>query len=244
MQQPIFCTAGETEALHHARNQLIQWGYPVFSVPAKAATHLLLPVPSFDSPGMIKGGRSLDEILPYFSPQITIFGGNLGQLPCSSVDFLKDEYYLGENAQITAQCTLSILQQQCHLKNAAVLVIGWGRIGKRLLPLLQAEGAAVTVALRKEAALLDLCSGGQDAVKIGTWCPAKYDIIINTAPAPVLDERETNPNAFLLDLASTPGIVGERVLWARGLPNRYAPEASGILIAKTALRYALGKENL
>lgn len=244
MQQPIFCTVGETEALHHARNQLVQWGYPVFSAPTKATTHLLLPVPSFESAGVVKGGGSLDEILSHFSPQITVFGGNLGQLPCSSVDFLKDEYYLGENAQITAQCTLSILQQRCQLQNAAVLVIGWGRIGKRLLPLLQAEGAAVTVALRAENALHELRSAGQNAIKIGSWCPADYDIIINTAPAPVLDEKQTDSNAFLLDLASIQGIIGERSLWARGLPNRYAPEASGILIAKTALRYALGKENL
>ena len=47
-----------------------------------------------------------------------------------------------------------------------------------------------------------------------------------------------------MDLASVRGISGDRVIWARGLPNQDAPEESGMLIAKTALRFALGKELL
>ena len=45
----------------------------------------------------------------------------------------------------------------------------------------------------------------------------------------------------LMDLASSPGIDGENVLWARGLPGKIAPESSGELIAKTVMR--LWEEN-
>ena len=72
--------------------------------------------------------------------------------------------------------------------------------------------------------------------------PDKYHIIYNTAPTPVLDQEDAHPEALLIDLASRRGIGGDRVLWARGLPNQMMPEASGMLMAKTALRFALRKE--
>jgi hypothetical protein len=39
-----------------------------------------------------------------------------------------------------------------------------------------------------------------------------------------------------IDLASHRGIEGEDVIWARGLPGKDAPESSGKLIVKTAIR--------
>ena len=45
-----------------------------------------------------------------------------------------------------------------------------------------------------------------------------------------------------MDLASVRGIAGDRVDHALALPGKDAPQESGNLIAKTALRYALGKE--
>lgn len=244
MQQPIFYTLGDTDALRHAKNNLQQWGYTVSPIPSSHVTHLILPVPSFDQPGIIKGGQMLKEILMHLPENITIFGGNLPTLPYRQVDFLQDEFYLWENAQITAQCALKILQQHCTLVDASVLVIGWGRIGKHLLSLLTKSGASVTMAVRNESDCLKLQSLGEAAVLTSQWEPYRYDIIINTAPAPLLDESETKSQAFLMDLASVQGIRGSHVLWARGLPNRDMPEKSGILIAKTVLRYALGKENL
>ncbi len=244
MQQPVFYTFGDTDALRHAKNNLQQWGYTVSPIPSSHVTHLVLPVPSFDKPGIIKGGQILKEILMHLPENITVFGGNLPTLPYRQVDFLQDEFYLRENAQITAQCALKILQQHRSLADASVLVIGWGRIGKHLLSLLTKAGASVTMAVRKESDYLNLQSLGETAVLISQWEPCRYDIIINTAPAPLLDESETRSQAFLMDLASVQGIRGSRVLWARGLPNKDMPEKSGVLIAKTALRYALGKENI
>jgi hypothetical protein len=60
----------------------------------------------------------------------------------------------------------------------------------------------------------------------------------------MLDQTHAKMDTLLMDLASVQGIVGDRVIWARGLPNLDAPEESGLLMAKTALRFALEKESI
>lgn len=243
MKQPVFCTAGDTAALRNARNFLQKLGYTVSAEPSAAVTHLLLPVPSLEADGTIKGGQRLEDSLKTLPEDVTVLGGNLPILPCRQVDFLQDEFYLGENAAITAQCTVRLIQQHRDMiSGSAALIIGWGRIGKRLAPMLKELGADVTVAARKQADLTAASELGYGTIEAATWNAQRYDMIINTAPAPIMDQQEARADALLIDLASVKGIAGDRVIWARGLPNKEAPDASGILIAKTALRYALRKE--
>lgn len=234
MEQIIFSTYGQSPALSHARNCLESWGYAVSPDPAKA-THLLLPVPSFDDQGNIKGGGSLPKI----RESATVLGGNLQPLQGKKADFLQDPYYLEENAAITARCAMKYAPIR---PGVAVLLIGWGRIGKHLAQLLRRAGADVTVAVRKEEHLQALTRLGFQAVYLRQMKPRQYDIVFNTAPASVLFSGECKEDAVLIDLASVSGIFGKGVIRARGLPGKDAPEESGALIAKTALRYALGKE--
>ena len=186
------------------------------------------------------------DLLSQLPANITIFGGNLNQPVFSAyrcVDLLQDEAYLWKNAAITAHCALKILQQHAgDLAVPEILLIGSLRIVKRLLSLLSAQNALVSVAVRKSSDAQALGQLGYTALIPPQWDLIQYNIIINTAPTLLFSESAANPAAFLLDLASTRGIEGKRVIWARGLPNRDAPDASGLLIAKTALRYALGKE--
>ena len=71
-----------------------------------------------------------------------------------------------------------------------------------------------------------------------------YDLIFNTVPALVLDQRllaETREDCVILDLASAPGGIdleeagslGLRVLSAPSIPGRMSPKASGELIKET-----------
>lgn len=244
LKQPIFYTAGDSPALVYARNCLTGWGYDVSPIPTDHVTHLLLPVPSFASPGILRGGRALHDVLKDLEAQVTIIGGNLPSLPYQTVDLLKDEYYLTENAAITAHCALKRLLQSYPgtLQHKPVLIIGWGRIGKYLASLLRCLGADVTVAARKEADRYALRRQQYRVTEPKSWDPQQYTIIINTAPAPLLHQDEAGEDALLMDLASARGILGDRVDHALALPGRDAPEESGELIAKTALRYALGKE--
>lgn len=244
MKQPIFYTAGDSPALLHARNCLAGWGYDVSPIPSDHVTHLLLPVPSFQEPGVLKGGRPLQQVLKDLPENITIIGGHLPKLPYRAVDLLEDEYYLAENAAITAHCALKriMVQHAGILQHVPVLIIGWGRIGKHLAALMRSLGADVTVAARKEADRYGLKRQQYQAVEPGKWDLKKYSIIINTAPAPVMTQEEANPKALLMDLASVRGIAGDRVDHALALPGKDAPAESGNLIAKTILRYALEKE--
>ena len=176
---------------------------------------------------------------------MTVFGGNLPAMSQKSIDLLEDEIYLAQNAAITAHCALAIAMENLPITpdGCKTLVIGWGRIGKCLAPLLKALGAKVTVAVRKESDLAILTATGYDAVNIGDIDGSRYRLIINTVPAPVFDGDAAVKDAVMIDLASKKGISGEHVLWARGLPGKDAPESSGTLIARTVLRY-LGKEQL
>lgn len=234
MDQIIFSTYGHSPALQYARNALTSWGYTV-SPDWKSATHLLLPVPSFEAGGNVKGGMPVPEV----DPAVTIMGGNLQQVNGKTVDFLKDEFYLYENAAITAECALKYAPIR---PGTSVLVIGWGRIGKHLAPLLAAIGAQVTVAVRKENHWQEVASQEFQPVYLQDLKARKYDVVYNTAPASVLFSGECREDAVLVDLASKTGIFGKGVIYARGLPGKDAPEESGILIAKTALRYVLARE--
>ena len=235
MNKIVFSTYGHSPALLLARKFLEDWGYWVSDELSKS-THLLLPVPSFEDSGNVKGGGKLPEI----PEQVTVLGGNLQGYTGKKVDFLQDPYYLQENAAITAQCALKYADIHADTK---VLVIGWGRIGKMLCPLLAELGAEVTAAVRKEESFQSATEGGFRAVYMQDLNPREFDVVYNTAPASVLFSGECREDAVLIDLSSYEGIFGKGVICARGLPGKDAPEESGHLIAKTALRYALGKEH-
>ena len=223
MDRIRFATYGHSPALRHARNLLACWGY-AFVDSLEDATHLLLPVPT-------------REPLPGLPAGITVFGGNIDM----GIDLLKDPYYLQENAAITAHCALKYADIQPGMR---VLVIGWGRIGKVLAHLLRELGAEVTVGLRRQEAWDAVAEAEMQPVWMQQWKARKFDVVYNTVPASVLFSGECREDAVLIDLASTEGIFGKGVIRARGLPGKDAPEESGKLIAKTVLRYALGKENV
>ena len=208
-----------------------------FSDNAKEATHLLLPVPSLDGDGCIVGGGDLEMLLEKLPKCVTVVGGNI-TLPDYQVwDLLQDPIYLAENARITACCALQIAMDQLPaiLPGMQTLVIGWGRIGKCLASLLQQNGARVTVAARKAQDRAMLQALGYRAVDTVDLDTTPYRLIFNTVPAMVL--RQCPGDGLKIDLASKLGLGGMDVIWARGLPGRYAPESSGKLIAKTIMQF-------
>lgn len=232
--------AGHTDALCYGCDILKQQGFSVTVDPSDQITHLLLPVPSFDDDSVIKGGEKLDALLQKLPRDITVIGGNLN-LPSlahyEQIDLLQDAQYLAINARITAYCAISLAMDTlpCTLDRIPLLVVGWGRIGKCLAQLLQTLGADVTVAARKETDRAALVSLGFKAVDIDGIIPQKYRLIFNTAPQMLLPDCPDT--VCKIDLASKPGIGGNGVIWARGLPNKLAPESSGQLIAERVISY-------
>ena len=240
MNQATIMAAGKTAALDHACQLLTDTGITVTTTPLSHVTHLLLPVPSFEPDGAIKGGGSLAEILSQLPRDITVIGGKLSRSELENyqtLDLLEYEPYLLENAHITAHCALGLAISNAPyiLDSQPVLVIGWGRIGQKLAQLLQAIGAKVTVAARKETDRIALVSRGYHGISIQQIQPEQYKLIFNTAPAMLLPE--CSGNGIKIDLASQLGIGGKNVIWARGLPNKLAPVSSGQLIAKIVISH-------
>ena len=233
-------TVPRNQAISHAARLLESVGICVTEKCAPDVTHLLLPVPSFTG-----GDGYLAHLLTKLPEDVIISGGNLNSPLLEgyrTVDFLRDPYYLADNAAITAQCAIRMLKDRLPaLSGKQGLIIGWGRIGKCLGPLLKAAGAKVSIAARKTSDLAMIRGLGYRNVDIRDAEAelGRYDLILNTVPELLFPQAAVKEQAVILELASKPGITGPTVIDARGLPGKLAPEQSGRLIAETFIRLSL-----
>ena len=232
------CSAGHSAALRYALQFLKEAGCAVLPCPDKTATHLLLPVPSFGPDGQLVGGGDLEEVLSHLPKTVTVIGGNLHSPVLNGyqvIDLLQDPSYVAENASITAYCAVKLAGEKLPViwKGLPALVIGWGRIGKCLARLLRQMGAQVTVAARKEADRAMLAALGYTAVPTAGLSADGYRVVFNTVPEMVI--ADCRGDGLYMDLASRPGLGGDSIVIARGLPGKLAPESSGRLIATTIL---------
>lgn len=242
MKQPVYYFHGNNAALDYAAAYLHGAGATVVLTPGPDVTHLVLPVPSFDADGRIRGGGSIFGILGELREDVTVIGGNLDDgllAQYRRMDLLHDPEYVAANAAITAHCCVKLLYQRLAAipAEAEMLIIGWGRIGKCLARLLRGLDARVCVAARNPRDRAMVKALGYDAADPGTVDLKRFRVVINTAPAPVLDEVRANGfRGLKVDLASVVGIPGADVIRARSLPGQEAPESAGRLIGSTILR--------
>ena len=191
MNEFIFYCAGGSRALYYAAAFLMEEGAIFLPCPDHTVTHLLLPIPSFEADGSIKGGGDLTEILARLPKTVTVIGGNLKRPELAeydTLDLLEDPWYLARNASITAHCALelALAKLPITLEKCPVLIVGWGRIGKCLAKLLHGLGACVTVAARKESRRVMIEALGYRSCSTEEIRTEQYRLIINTVPAMVL----------------------------------------------------------
>lgn len=242
MASTLIYPMGTTAACGYAAKELKLSGLPLTDHPSPEVTHLLLDVPSFGADGSLRGGGDVHSLLRMLPENCCVIGGNLNHPALAGkrcIDLLKDPMYLAKNAAITAECALQVAYPKMDFLfcGAPCLVIGWGRIGKCLGRLLLTLGAKVAIAARKETDRAMAAALGYDFVDMESLPTAlsQYRVIFNTAPELLLNKEQLSlcPNCIKIDLASKPGLEGEDVILARGLPGVYAPESSGKLIAET-----------
>lgn len=236
---------GATAACAQAAAVLSDQGIPLVDHPTPEVTHLLLDVPSFAPDGTLRGGGEISEILERLPPDTVVIGGKLNHPDLHKhgvMDLLADEEYLAKNAAITAHCALTIAASalETTFQDTPSLILGWGRIGKCLAEQLKSLGCPPTVAARnpRDRAMLEaLGLTAVDFSEIHGILPG-IRLLINTVPQPVLGGTilDRYPKCVKLDLASSPGLQGTGIIYARGLPGRYVPESSGRLIAETILK--------
>ena len=237
MEKAVFYAAGYAASHTYACKALARQGV-IFTEKPEMADFLLLPVPSLDDGGYIRGGGSAAVLAEKLEPSAAVIGGKLeGNIfpGRRCIDLLDDPFFAAENAHITACCAVRLAMERLPviLTGLPVLVIGWGRIGKCLSLLLKALGTQVTVAARKETDRAMAASLGFDTLDISQAQPEGYRLIFNTVPCMVLPQCPGN--GLKLDLASRRGLGGLDTAWERGLPGRLAPESTGELIARRVL---------
>ena len=251
MDKNVIFLAGSTRACRYAGDYLRALGLLVTDTPSPEVRYALLDVPAFGPEGNLRGGGSPTRLLSRLPENIMLCGGNLSNPVTDGYereDFLKDEVYLCENAYITAECALDVAMPYLSrtIRGCAVLIIGWGRIGKCLGQLLKSLGADVTIAARNPAQRAMIHALGYGAADITqlTDCLPQFRLLYNTVPHQILNSEQTrlcSGDCVKIELASKDGIDDPDVIVARGLPGIHMPESSGELIAKTFLRLCYGR---
>lgn len=221
------------------------------------ADWVLLPVPAEKS-GKLNtplSGQSLDmeELISALWPGQMLCGGKFSAASSLAAvregikvcDLMQRRDFTVGNAALTAEGAVEKLLSagpRC-LMGSHVLITGWGRIASILAPRLHALGAYVTVAARKagDRAMASAQNLGCCSFKALGLIIDDVDYVVNTVPAPVLEEKilkRLKKDAVLLELASAPGgfsqelaeELGLKVISALGLPGSYAPESAAELI--------------
>ena len=157
----------------------------------------------------------------------------------SIYDALLDGEFLWENAEMTAVGAIAriICTEGRQLSDMKVGVVGFGRIGKRLVRHLLYLGAQVRVYSGNRDALSSLAPYGVEVREYGEMSDiASLDILINTAPARLLRESDVKGEVRIIDLASGNFLSGiPRVEKMPSVPSEMFPVSSGRAYAKRIL---------
>jgi len=237
-------TFGGGERLLYCQNRLKQ------IASANLGKIVLLPIPSVSRDGFIKGSsippRSVidaaDEgslVARYALPECLV--ESLLEAGSFVYDAETDEDFLLENARLTAHGALGHILSDLKKDVSAlrVAIVGYGRIGAEMLRLLLFLGAEITLLTTRERVARELGEMGVSARFLdGRADLSGFDLVINTAPARLFDEK--TPGIFdcqIFDLASgdvLPSLPNIKKLSA--LPEKMYPETAGEKYADAILR--------
>lgn len=188
----------------------------------------------------------LHEILFDIPDGSLVLGGKIGNRAeyrgLDTHDYMQRPSFIIGNAALTAEAAIWLLmnERETALYGKRVLVIGYGRIGRILSQRLKVMNMSVGVMSRNPEARAIAGALGFEPVSPKDSIE-NFDIVINTAPGPVLPEgalSEIKKDCYLLELASAPGGIdkaeaernGLRLVTAPGLPGKYSPMSAAELI--------------
>ena len=164
------------------------------------------------------------------------------------IDIMKREELAVLNTIATAEGTIQIAIENTNtiLHGSNCLILGFGRIGKVLARKLVGLSVNVTCAARKDDDIAWIQAYGYKSLNINELGEElnQYDIIINTVPHIILNEKRleyVRNDVLLIDLASNPGGIDKKsvkdkklkFIWALSLPGKVAPITSAEFIKNT-----------
>ena len=228
---------------------------------------ILLPLPLLGRDGLLNSREALStaEVLSLARPEQLLLAGKIpekeralaAQRKLILLDLLDREELAEANAIPTAEGAIQLAMEQLPvtLWGTEALVVGFGRIGKRLAWDLLGLGAHVTVAARKQSDRAMAEALGCRTLDTADF-PGKLDgfrVLFNTVPALLLPGEvleELPGNCLCVELASRPGFdqstaetLGLSVVHAGGLPGKVAPETAARAILATAEQMILEWRN-
>lgn len=151
------------------------------------------------------------------------------------IDLFKREELTILNTISTAEGAIQIAMEETikTIHGSNILVMGFGRVGKMVSKMFWNIGANVYCEARKTEDLAWIKAYGYKAVSLRNLDKYlnKFDVIINTIPAKILDEdrlKLLKQDCLIIDLASAPGGVDNKVakdleiktIWALSLPRK------------------------
>lgn len=220
----------------------------------KDAEIIILGIPALQDKEMIKSNISISTtyFLNCINENQIVYGGvikdklltGMQKKGIKYVDFMQSEEFAILNTIPTVEgaIEIAIRETDITLHGANILILGFGRIGKLLAKTLKGFECKIDLAARKEEdfAWIDTYGYRKITYDCLTEKIGEYDIIFNTVPTLILDEKrleKVKKDCLIVDLASEPGGVdfektkelGIKTNWALGLPGKVA--------GKTAAKY-------
>lgn len=171
---------------------------------------ILLPIPSTrDNKTILNTKVCINEVIEDLGSDTLVSGYGLSDdflmTKGKVIDLARDEEFLTENAYLTALATLGIFLNSTRIstREATVGVVGYGRIGKKLVNMLLYLGTKVKVFTSRPDTRLDLCEYGvATAISSSDADLSGLDLLVNTAPAKIFSEEAIPEGLRVIDLAS------------------------------------------
>lgn len=163
------------------------------------------------------------------------------------IDVMKNEELAILNTIATAEGTIQTMISNTKniIHESNILILGFGRVAKTLAKKLQGLVKDVDCASNNKEELAWIEAFGYNVINLENLVENifKYDIIINTIPAIILNYENMKyirKDTLLIDLASNPGGIdkneaeneGLKLIHALGLPGKIAPVTSAKFIKK------------
>lgn len=236
---------------------VMSMGLPTSGVCASVADTAVLPTPyardGYIPAPLVREAPRIEDIVPHLRAGARVYCGGVDEAleklarthGWKVIDLYADEAFARRNALPSAEGAIyaAMRERDAMLAGSECLVIGFGRLGQMLALELKGLGARVCVAARREESRALAACMGCETVAIEALSPALRgrEVIFNTVPARVLDERalmHVDTGALIVETASAPyGVdfvsaraLGVRALREGGIPGRYCPRTAAALI--------------